>query len=176
MGEGEAELCWPAALWARATPHITSPHLRKQYQTTFWAFLRQALKKYNLEHIRPATTPLDTSKPLSARIEGEATAAFRHEYLSKVGTLNYLASKTRPDIASDVSALAGYLQNPGQQHIDQVHHVFAYLAGDSDASILFRANGNRQLTGYVDSDWAGCTDTRKSRTGWVFKLAGGPVS
>ena len=30
--------------------------------------------------------------------------------------------------------------------------------------------------GFVDIDFAGCEDARKSTTGWVFTLAGGPVS
>ena len=30
--------------------------------------------------------------------------------------------------------------------------------------------------GFVDIDFAGCEDARRSTTGWVFTLAGGPVS
>jgi hypothetical protein len=33
-----------------------------------------------------------------------------------------------------------------------------------------------QLMGFVDSDFAGCEDSRRSTTGWVSILAGGPVS
>jgi hypothetical protein len=32
------------------------------------------------------------------------------------------------------------------------------------------------LVGYVDSDYAGDLDKRRSTTGYVFTLAGGPVS
>jgi hypothetical protein len=36
---------------------------------------------------------------------------------------------------------------------------------------------DRGLTSYnVDADWAGCEDTRHSTTGYIFTLAGGPVS
>ena len=32
------------------------------------------------------------------------------------------------------------------------------------------------LQGYSDSDWAGCPDTRRSHSGYVFHLNGGPIS
>lgn len=35
---------------------------------------------------------------------------------------------------------------------------------------------SHDLEMYVDADWAGCPDTRKSTTGWVVLLAGGPIS
>ena len=32
------------------------------------------------------------------------------------------------------------------------------------------------MIGYTDSDWAGCEDTRKSTSGYIFLLAGGAIS
>ena len=32
------------------------------------------------------------------------------------------------------------------------------------------------MIGYVDADLAGCTDDRKSTTGFIFTLAGGAIS
>ncbi|CAK1358438.1 unnamed protein product [Cercospora beticola] len=33
-----------------------------------------------------------------------------------------------------------------------------------------------EIVGYVDSDWAGCHDTRRSTTGFVFIIAGSPIA
>jgi hypothetical protein len=33
-----------------------------------------------------------------------------------------------------------------------------------------------EIVGYSDSDFAGCLDTDKSTSGYVFKLAGGTIS
>jgi len=37
-------------------------------------------------------------------------------------------------------------------------------------------SGEEPLQGYVDADWAGDTDGRRSTTGFVFALNGGPIS
>jgi len=42
--------------------------------------------------------------------------------------------------------------------------------------ITYRAGDNLNLIGYVDSDFAGCKDTRRSTEGMIFIVAGGPVS
>jgi hypothetical protein len=60
--------------------------------------------------------------------------------------------------------------------MDAVDRIFAYLKGDPGKGIVYSDKHGLQLMGFVDSDFAGCEDSRKSTTGWVFTLAGGPVS
>ena len=33
-----------------------------------------------------------------------------------------------------------------------------------------------EILGFVDSDWAGCLDTRRSTIGWSVHICGGPIS
>ena len=49
------------------------------------------------------------------------------------------------------------------------------LMGMSNIGQCFR-NISEDLTGYVNSDWRGDIDDRKSRTGFVFKLSIGVIS
>jgi hypothetical protein len=51
-----------------------------------------------------------------------------------------------------------------------------YIKFTSNTSIVFKRTGNRQLMGYSDADWATDIGDRKSITGSVFILAGGPIS
>ena len=60
--------------------------------------------------------------------------------------------------------------------MDAVDRIFAYLKNDPGKGIVYSGKHGLQLRGFVDSDFAGCEDSRKSTTGWVFTLAGGPVS
>ncbi|XP_065623117.1 secreted RxLR effector protein 161-like [Quercus suber] len=44
-----------------------------------------------------------------------------------------------------------------------------------DFGILFDQRASTKAVGYVDSDYAGDLDSRKSMTGYVFRFAGGPI-
>ena len=60
--------------------------------------------------------------------------------------------------------------------MDSVNRIFAYLKQCPARAIVYQGKKGLSLNGYVDSDFAGCEDSRKSTTGWVFTMAGGPVS
>ena len=47
-------------------------------------------------------------------------------YLSGVGSLQYLAMMTRPDIAHSVAYLARFNANPGPAHWNALKHLFRY--------------------------------------------------
>ena len=42
--------------------------------------------------------------------------------------------------------------------------------------LTYRKSDQLQLIGYTDSDFAGCIDSRKSTSGYVFLMAGGAIS
>lgn len=60
--------------------------------------------------------------------------------------------------------------------MDAVSRIFAHLNNGSSKSIQYSGKHGFDLNGFVDSDFAGCKDSRRSTTGWVFTLAGGPIS
>ena len=41
---------------------------------------------------------------------------------------------------------------------------------------MYRRMDNLEVIGYSDSDFAGCVDSRKSTSGYIFMMAGGVVS
>ena len=87
-----------------------------------------------------------------------------------------MANKTRPDLLFPVLYTSHYNANPGPGQHDAVSHMYRYILNDLDKGIMFRKGGSLQLTGYVNSDWAGCKDRKRSTTSYVFMLAGGPVN
>ena len=42
--------------------------------------------------------------------------------------------------------------------------------------LTFRMSNNLEVIGYLDSDFAGCVDSRNSTFGYLFILAGGAIS
>lgn len=96
-----------------------------------------------------------------------------------VGSLNWLATSTRPDIAHSVGTLCRFISNPGRQHWTAAQRVLKYLAGTPAHGLRFERQATQEnptLIGYSDSDWAGDPDTRRSTTGHLFLLHNSPVS
>jgi hypothetical protein len=67
------------------------------------------------------------------------------------------------------------VENPGPAHWQAVKRVMRYLQGTRDAAITFHRDAQPELLCYVDADWAGDVDSRRSTTGYAFLLNGGPV-
>ena len=54
--------------------------------------------------------------------------------------------------------------------------ILRYLQGTSNLGLLYSAQFDSTVSGYSDADWAGDVVDRKSTTGYVFFMSGGPVS
>jgi hypothetical protein len=99
----------------------------------------------------------------------------RIPYANAVGSLMYAMVSTRPDISHAVGVVSRFMENPGKEHWATVKWVLRYLRGTSDYCITYN-NGRELVCGYVDSDFAGDLDKRRSTSGYVFTLAGGAIS
>lgn len=139
-------------------------------------YIKQILNKYGLANIVPASTPADPRVTLAKECEETASQEFLHEYRSKVGSLNWPANVCRPDIAHSTSVAGRFNANPNQQHMDAVNRIYAYLKGTVRRGLHYKKGAAFDLHGFVDADYAGCPDTRRSTTGWVFLIGGSPVS
>eukprot|EP00798_Chlamydomonas_sp_ICE-L_P017849 gene17849-biopygen26817 len=94
-----------------------------------------------------------------------------------VGSLNYLAVNTRPDIAQAVNRLARHSAHPLHDHMEAATGKLKYLATTPDHGITYTSsNPQKLLTGNCDSDHAACPITKKSTTGWVFLNQGGAIA
>uniref|UniRef100_A0A2N9HUJ9 Reverse transcriptase Ty1/copia-type domain-containing protein n=1 Tax=Fagus sylvatica TaxID=28930 RepID=A0A2N9HUJ9_FAGSY len=69
-----------------------------------------------------------------------------------------------------------YQSNSGMDHWKAAKKVMRYLQGTKDFMLTFRRSDSLEVTGYSNSDFAGCIDSRKSTFGYLFMLAGGAIS
>ena len=100
---------------------------------------------------------------------------FKVPYTNAVGCLMYLMVCTRPNISLVVSVVSRYVAYLGKEHWNAVKWIFRYLTGTHDFGILFDQRASTEAVGYVDSNYAGDIDSRKSMTCYVFRFAGGPI-
>ncbi|KAI3463923.1 hypothetical protein Pfo_020586 [Paulownia fortunei] len=97
-------------------------------------------------------------------------------YASAVGSLMYAQVCTRPDIAFIVGMLGRYLSNPGMDHWKAVKRVMRYLQRTKEYMLIYRRSDFLEIIGYSDSDFAGCQDSKRSTSGYIYLLAGGAIS
>jgi transposase InsO family protein len=142
------------------------------------------LKRFNMEDCKAVSTPLDPgcrlSKDLCPQSDEERLAMKDIPYLAAVGSLNYLAIGTRPDLAHAVGELGQFNSNPGLGHWKAVQHVLRYIKGTADLGLTYGPPPNPDdqcmLQAYCDANYAGDEDRRRSTTGYAFFIGGAAVS
>ena len=97
-------------------------------------------------------------------------------YASAVRSLMYAQVCTKPDIAFTVGVLGRYQSNPGLDQWRAAKKVMRYLQGTKDYMLMYRRIDSLEVIGYSDSNFVGCVDSRKSTSGYIFKLADRVVS
>ncbi|KAA0037064.1 retrotransposon protein, putative, Ty1-copia subclass, expressed [Cucumis melo var. makuwa] len=83
---------------------------------------------------------------------------------------------TRPNISFAVGMLNRYQSNPGIDHLKATKKVLRYLQGTKDYMLTYKRSDHLEVIGYLDSDFVGCVDTRKSTFCYLFLLAEGAIS
>ncbi|KAE8707081.1 hypothetical protein F3Y22_tig00110387pilonHSYRG00804 [Hibiscus syriacus] len=143
-------------------------------------YVEKMLERFAMSSAKPVSTPLANHFKLSSeqfpKTDKEAEDMAKVPYSNAVGCLMYAMVCTRPDLAHVVSQVCKYMSKPGKQHWEAVKWIFRYLKGTVGHGIVFGSQRDNPLVvGYVDSDYAGDLDNRRSTTGYVFTLGGGPI-
>ena len=61
-------------------------------------------------------------------------------------------------------------------HWKAAKRVMRYLQKTKDRMLTYRRSNHLEVIGYSDADFAGCQDSRKSTSRYIFMLAGGAIS
>ena len=139
-------------------------------------YIQSILHRFGLEEANTVATPADVNVKL-CKDDTTSNAVDPKLYQAMVGCLLYAAIATRPDICQAVGAVSKYNSEPSEAHLTAVKRIYRYLKGTADQKLIYRkASKNTDIVCYSDADWAGDVDSRRSTTGNVFLLAGGPVS
>ncbi|GKD31331.1 hypothetical protein Tco_1242109 [Tanacetum coccineum] len=88
-----------------------------------------------------------------------------------VGSLMYLTS-SRSDIVHATCYCARYQARPTEKHLKEVKRIFRYLKNTINMGLWYLKDTGFELTTILDSDHAGCLDTRKSTSGGIQFLGG----
>jgi hypothetical protein len=159
--------------------HVRLPDGRIELTQT--GLIKKVISTAGMEQCKPNQVPTRRD-PLGLDPDGEPMNEV-FSYPSIVGMLLYLSSNTRPDIAFAVSQVARFTHNPKESHATALKVIVRYLKGTHDKGLIFNPSSALELGSHCDADFAGLfghepsseTNSARSRSGYVVKLAGCPL-
>ena len=141
-------------------------------------FIENILAKYGMTDSYGKDTPC-TASIYNQRLLDPVTPyapMFGNNYRNIVGSLGYLR-RTRPDIcvALGVSAQFAKLGRHGPAHYRALRNLIRYCKKTIHYGLLYTSTYKSfrdpwDVSAHVDSDWASCKATRRSRTGYLIFL------
>ncbi|XP_016206927.1 uncharacterized protein LOC107647365 [Arachis ipaensis] len=124
-------------------------------------------KKLDLKVVNQPPLPF-TMEQNSAKVLGNCFM-ISTQYRRIIGKLLYL-SNTKPDISYTIGKLSQFLDCATNAHLKAAHQVLRYVKGSPSTGLFFSAKSDLHLTGFSDSDWTGCPDSRRSTSVYCFYL------
>ncbi|GKE09066.1 retrovirus-related pol polyprotein from transposon TNT 1-94, partial [Tanacetum coccineum] len=131
-------------------------------------YAQKILKKHGMTSCDSIGTPMAT-KHLDADLSG--TSLDQTKYHSMVEALMYLTA-SRPNIVHATCYCAHYQAKPTEKHLTAVKRIFRYLKDTINMGLWYSKDTGFKLTPFLDSDHAGCLDSRKSTSGGIQFLDG----
>lgn len=135
-------------------------------------YVDQLLLKFNMTECKTVDTPMEAKLNIikSQEIKDQ------NPYQQLIGSLMYLCVLTRPDIAYAVGYLSQFNNCHNNEHWLYAKRILKYLKKTKNLGLRYSRDGNVNIEGYVDADWANNFIDRKSYSGFCFMLSGSVIS
>ena len=135
-------------------------------------YIESLSKKFNLENSRLYNTPME----VNLKIEKSDNCEMNFKYRNLIGALLYISSATRPDISYSVNYLSRFQNCYNKKHYKYALRILKYLLLTKNLKLIYKKRENAKLIDFfVDADWAGDNNDRKSTTGFVIRFLGNVV-
>ncbi|UYV81710.1 hypothetical protein LAZ67_20002072 [Cordylochernes scorpioides] len=135
-------------------------------------YINKLLQKYHMQDCKGVSTPMDVNTDFgnfhsSKRID-------QHKYQELIGSLLYLACKSRADIAFSVTVLSKYNTDPREIHWNAAKRVLRYLQFTKKLGLVYTV-GDTKLEGFTDASW-NSKNFKCSFGGIAFKFGNNLIS
>jgi len=179
------------AIYLADTPHLTTliKHLKTAFEITDLGeasfpvglhitytsdsialtqerYIGTILSRFGIDNSNTASIPLAKGITLTKGITEQPKEQVT-TYQSMKGSVMYLVTGTRPDLAYTISFLAQSSSCPTDEHIKSAKHVFRYVNGTPNLGLFYPYTTTNAIDLYVDADFAGCHITRRSTSGYI---------
>jgi hypothetical protein len=156
---------------------VSRDRQKRTLRLTQEPYIRALAREFGLEGSKTINTPISDRNTITGATKDEAQAD-QSLYQRGVGSIMWAAKGSRLDVQYVIGQLSQYCNNPTIRHWNAILRVVRYLNSTADYGIEYGAGGSseHQLQGYSDADYAGDTSDRRSVSGYLFILGGGPIT
>jgi hypothetical protein len=163
---------------------IKRDHANKKLWLNQRKIVEMILQRFNMH----GSKPIKVSIPIGVKLSADQCPKTQEEeedmshvlYANVVGSLMYAMICTRPNISHAVGVLSRYMSKPRKDHWTSVKRVFMYLRGTTTYGLCYQGRPRLDvvvdINGFVDAEFVGDLDHRRSTSGYVFNLFGGSIS
>lgn len=152
--------------------HLIRDYEKKTIILSQAPYVEKILAEANMISCSPVRIPMNPKYP---KLRDDNSPVDVSCYIHILGQLNWLSTKSRPDIAFAVSRLQRKSSKPSSIDVQAAKSLFRYLKGHKDLGITLGFNPNEGLCVYVDSSFADNEDGRSTES-YVSMFAGAPIS
>ncbi len=128
------------------------------------------LKRLGMKNSRTFVPPMD--KSYAERTALASKPVKNVPYGQVIGSLMWWMVGSRSDLAYAIRRMSQHSESRTEYHWMAVKRVLCYLNATRNHGVLYDGSLSIEISGYSDSDWAGCRSTRKSTSRYVFLVAG----
>ena len=122
---------------------------KKTITITHRKMITELLSRFKMSDCKRSPTPLVSKEKIMSVSEGpsleRATVSEHKRFMKAVGSIQYIATVTRPDIAYAAHTLARHMAGSATKHWLAVQHVMRYLQSTIDVVLTFNGSGNESV-------------------------------
>ncbi|KAH9095792.1 hypothetical protein LEN26_017693 [Aphanomyces euteiches] len=130
--------------------------------------IEELLENNDMKDCHPQSSPL----PLDHKVteDGQPSAMSSSKMREIIGSLQWLAGCTRPDVAFATSLLSRFA--PNEHHEHAIKRILRYLQDTKHYGLGIKPDGANEMHVFTDADWAGDKSNRRSTTGCIVEVYG----
>ena len=147
-------------------------------------YVSDMVKKYGLADSKPASTPMVASFFSNLKAEKDKSVVDATQYRSMIGSLLFLAGRSRPDISAAVGILSRFNESPTRYCLEAAKRLLRYVRHTKNLGVTMqvkdpfdtsiKTESESRVNCFVDSDYAEDISDRKSTSGFIVKLGNAP--
>ncbi|KAF0733960.1 hypothetical protein Ae201684P_002426 [Aphanomyces euteiches] len=132
--------------------------------------IKESLENNDMKDCHPQSSPLPLDHKMTE--DGQPSTMSSSKMREIIGSLQWLAGCTRPDIAFATSLPSRFLNAPNEHHERAIKRILRYLQGTKHYGLEIKTDGANEMHVFTDADWAGDKSNRRSTTGCIVEVYG----